>query len=66
MDTGAGTSGLFRVADFEAALEANLAPASLEDKNVSALGLNSDIHADAEYCAHLITVMAKRAVAAVR
>jgi carbon-monoxide dehydrogenase medium subunit len=27
-------------------------------------GLNSDIHASAEYRAHLITVMAKRAVAA--
>jgi carbon-monoxide dehydrogenase medium subunit len=27
-------------------------------------GLNSDIHASAEYRAHLVTVMAKRAVAA--
>jgi len=26
--------------------------------------LNSDIHADAEYRAHLVTVMAKKAVAA--
>ena len=62
--TGAGASGVFRVADFEAALEANFAPAALDGKSVSAEGLNSDIHADAEYRAHLITVMAKRAVAA--
>ena len=27
-------------------------------------GLNSDIHADAQYRAHLVTVMAKKAVAA--
>jgi carbon-monoxide dehydrogenase medium subunit len=65
-DTGAYASGMCRVADFKAALEANFAPAALEGKKVSASGLNSDIHADAEYCAHLITVMAKRAVAAVR
>ena len=62
--TGAGASGVFRVADFEAALEANFAPAALDGHSVSASGLNSDIHADAEYRAHLITVMAKRAVAA--
>ena len=62
--TGAGASGVFRVADFEAALEANFSPAALDGKSVSASGLNSDIHADAEYRAHLITVMAKRAVAA--
>ena len=62
--TGAGASGVFRVADFETALEGNFAPAALDGKSVSASGLNSDIHADAEYRAHLITVMAKRAVAA--
>jgi carbon-monoxide dehydrogenase medium subunit len=31
---------------------------------VKADGFNSDIHASAEYRAHLVTVMAKRAVAA--
>jgi carbon-monoxide dehydrogenase medium subunit len=31
--------------------------------SVSADGLNSDIHADADYRAHLIKVMARRAVA---
>ena len=62
--TGAGSNGVFRVADFEAALEANFAPAALDGHSVPASGLNSDIHADAEYRAHLITVMAKRAVTA--
>ncbi|MEX2298600.1 MAG: carbon monoxide dehydrogenase, partial [Dongiaceae bacterium] len=33
---------------------------------VPATGLNSDIHGSAEYRAHLVTVMAKRAVAACR
>jgi len=36
----------------------------LEGKSVAASGLNSDIHADADYRAHLIGVMAKRAVTA--
>jgi carbon-monoxide dehydrogenase medium subunit len=31
---------------------------------VAAAGLNSDMHASAEYRAHLVTVMAKRAVEA--
>ena len=33
---------------------------------ISDAGLNSDIHAKADYRAHLVTVMAKRAVAAAR
>ena len=49
---------------FEAALDANFAPAALDGVPVSASGLISDIHADADYRAHLIGVMAKRAVAA--
>ena len=32
--------------------------------DVDAAGLNADIHASDEYRAHLVTVMAKRAVAA--
>ena len=62
--TGAGSNGVFRVADFEKALSANFAPAALDGKSVPASGLNSDIHADAAYRAHLIGVLAKRAVAA--
>jgi carbon-monoxide dehydrogenase medium subunit len=61
--TGAGAS-VFRVPEMELALEANFSPEAIEDIAVSADGLNEDVHASAEYRAHLITVMAKRAVAA--
>jgi aerobic carbon-monoxide dehydrogenase medium subunit len=62
--TGAGSSGVFRAEEFEAALNANFSPAALDGVSVSASSLNSDMHADADYRAHLIGVMAKRAVAA--
>ena len=62
--TGAGSSGVFRQKDFEAALSANFSASALDGKSQSQSGLNTDIHADAEYRAHLIGVMAKRAVAA--
>jgi aerobic carbon-monoxide dehydrogenase medium subunit len=62
--TGAGSSGVFRAEAFEAALNANFAPTALDGVSVPASGLNSDLHADADYRAHLIGVMAKRAVAA--
>ena len=62
--TGAGANGVFRASALEAALTANFSPAALEGVGVSKDGLNSDIHADADYRAHLIGVMAKRAVAA--
>jgi aerobic carbon-monoxide dehydrogenase medium subunit len=62
--TGAGSSGVFRVKAFEAALNANFAPAALEGMTVDPSSLASDIHADAEYRAHLIGVLAQRAVAA--
>jgi len=61
--TGAGPSA-FRVAEMEKALAGNFAPDALDGIGVSADGLNSDLHASAEYRAHLVTVMAKRAVAA--
>ncbi len=62
--TGAGENGVFRATALEAALKGNFTAAALAGKTVSADGLNSDIHADADYRAHLIGVMAKRAVAA--
>ena len=62
--SGASQSGAYRSSDLEAALTANFAPQAVEGVSVSADGLNSDIHASAEYRAHLIKVMAKRAVAA--
>ena len=61
--TGAGASGVFRVAAFEEALKKRFSPKSLEGLTVPADGLNSDIHGSAEYRAHLIGVLARRAVA---
>jgi carbon-monoxide dehydrogenase medium subunit len=61
--TGAGGNGVFRVAAFEEALKKRFSPKSLEGLTVSPDGLNSDIHGSAEYRAHLIGVLARRAVA---
>jgi carbon-monoxide dehydrogenase medium subunit len=61
--TGAGANGVFRVTAFEEALKKRFSPKSLEGLTVSADGLNSDIHGSAEYRAHLIGVLARRAVA---
>ncbi|MBN9585680.1 MAG: carbon monoxide dehydrogenase [Afipia sp. 62-7] len=60
--TGAGGDGVFRVPEFEEALKKRFSPKSLEGLTVSADGLNSDIHGSAEYRAHLIGVLARRAV----
>ena len=61
--TGAG-SHAFRVAALEAKLNAKFAPESCDGVVVPAEGLNSDLHASAEYRAHLIPVLARRAVRA--
>jgi len=61
--TGAGPS-VFRQKDMEKALSAKFAPESAAAVKQSAANLNSDLHASAEYRAHLVTVMAKRAVEA--
>ena len=59
--TGAGPS-VFRVAAMEEALDGNWSSAAVGGIKVPADGLNEDIHAGADYRAHLVTVMAKRAV----
>ena len=59
--TGARTH-VFRVAEMEAALAANFAAEALDGIAVASEGLNEDLHADADYRAHLVGVMAKRAV----
>jgi carbon-monoxide dehydrogenase medium subunit len=64
--TGAGSSGVFRQFDFEEALSKIFSTQAIEGIKQSADGLNSDIHADAAYRAHLIGVMARRAVEAAR
>jgi aerobic carbon-monoxide dehydrogenase medium subunit len=62
--TGAGANGVFRVAAFEKALSANFSASALNGLSVDAKELASDMHGDSDYRAHLIGVMAKRAVTA--
>jgi len=61
--TGAAPS-VFRMAAMETALAGNFSAGALDGIQVPEDNLNSDIHAGADYRAHLVTVMAKRAVAA--
>jgi carbon-monoxide dehydrogenase medium subunit len=61
--TGAGPC-VFRQVDMEKALAGKFDPASVAGVKQKASGLNSDLHASAEYRAHLVTVMARRAVEA--
>jgi len=55
---------VFRMKAMEQALAKRFAPEAIEDITVPADDLNADLHASAEYRAHLVTVMAKRAVTA--
>jgi carbon-monoxide dehydrogenase medium subunit len=61
--TGAGSNGVFRVKSFEEALKKRFSPKSLESLTIPADGMNADIHGSAEYRAHLVGVLARRAVA---
>jgi carbon-monoxide dehydrogenase medium subunit len=61
--TGAGSS-VFRLPAMETALAKSFTPHAIKDIKVDDDGLNSDIHASAEYRAHLVSVMAARAVKA--
>ena len=62
--TGAGESGVFRAKEIEAALAKDWSAKAIEGIKVPAKGMIADIHGTAEYRAHLIGVMARRAVAA--
>ncbi|MEM5470383.1 xanthine dehydrogenase family protein subunit M [Hoeflea sp. AS60] len=59
--TGAAPA-VFRASDIEAALTESFTASALERISIDASGLMSDIHADSEYRAQLVMVMARRAV----
>jgi len=59
--TGAGNC-VFRIKKLEEALSNNFSPNAVDNVSISSKGLNDDIHASADYRAHIITVMAKKAV----
>ena len=60
--TGAGQDGVFRASEIESALSSDWSANAAKGVKMSDDGLNTDIHASAEYRAHLISVMASRAV----
>ena len=60
--TGAGSDGVFRASDMEAALSGSFSPDALDGVTVDAGAMLSDIHGNADYRANLVKVMAKRAV----
>ena len=55
---------VFRVKEMEKALAGSFSPDAIAGINISPDNINDDNHADAEYRAHLIGIMAKRAVEA--
>jgi carbon-monoxide dehydrogenase medium subunit len=60
--TGAGEGGVFRVSAMERALTKKFVAKSLEGIKIEPGNLIADIHGSADYRAHLIGVMARRAV----
>jgi carbon-monoxide dehydrogenase medium subunit len=60
--TGASSNGVFRHAGLEAALSKQFTPEAAAAVKIDAADLSSDLHASAEYRAHLIGVQTQRAV----
>mgnify|MGYP000069496816 FL=1 len=57
-------SCVFRCKKLEDALTNNFSVLAIDNVNISSKGFNSDIHASAEYRAHIIKVMSKKAIEA--
>lgn len=62
--TGASGNGVFRWTEAEAALSASFTGAAVDGLTVDPDGMIADLHGSADYRAHLVKVMTKRAVAA--
>ena len=62
--TGAGINGVFRETSFETALSVTFGVAALDGMKGDENQMASDIHAAADYRAHLVGEIARRAVAA--
>ncbi len=62
--TGASEEGVFRWTEAEEKLSADFSAAALEGMSPPADGMISDLHGSGAYRAHLVGVMARRAVAA--
>jgi carbon-monoxide dehydrogenase medium subunit len=60
--TGASSRGVYRETAFEKALDANFSVDAVKHLKVSPDEMISDLHADADYRAQLVAVMARRAV----
>ncbi|MEO1328328.1 MAG: xanthine dehydrogenase family protein subunit M [Pseudomonadota bacterium] len=64
--TGASEGGVFRHQGLEQALSGSFDPSAVDGVAVSASGMIADLHGTPEYRAHLIKVMTKRAVQALK
>ena len=62
--TGAGEDGVHRNGALEAALSAEFSADAVTGVAPNEDGMMTDIHANAAYRAHVVNVLAKRAVAA--
>ncbi len=61
--TGASEDGVFRWTEAEDALSGNFTPEALDGLSLSPDGMIGDLHGTPDYRAHLVKVIAKRAVA---
>ena len=57
-------SHVFNDKDLAGALSSNFSSSAIDNVKVSTSGMNSDIHASAEYRANMVKVFAKKAVEA--